>query len=855
MSFAVTRSYMRGRLLFIMSGFLLAVAMGAMFINWQAGSAQTNVKFAAALDAMSQATGDVIYHALTLDQTRLRSEIGEAKADIEQMKIELGSFEIRKAPMVGVRVFDADAITSATREKLHEAINRLDRAYKAFGMAADGDVQMGESQRITAEEEAARSLVSGSAGDLSAILAEIQGMNVPPALMDIWNGVDGSASIKRDVLEVITLANRLDIFHDYSSSVAQRVFDQLQTLANDRVRPNLDATVVELRGEMIEGYNGLQRALMVVAAAIFLVGVTTTLWVFVPMMRNIARAHDDLHSAHASVEAARVKAESADRAKSEFLANMSHEIRTPMNGVLGMAELLVRTDLDNRQKTFADVILKSGNALLTIINDILDFSKIDAGQLSLDPAPFRLGEAIEDVATLVSTRVAEKDLELIVRVDPGLPQMMVGDVGRIRQIVTNMVGNGVKFTEKGHVLVDVGGRVEGETAYVTVRVEDTGIGIPEHMLDTVFEKFSQVDASSTRRHEGTGLGLAIASRLVDLMGGEIGVESRIAKGSTFWFTVPLPVCQDREAPKPVPIDVSGARVLVIDDNKVNRDILLEQLRSWNFDCAAAENGEIGLAFLDRAAQLGATVDCIILDYQMPGMNGLDVARRVAANPATWNIPVLLLTSVDQAITGKLTLDSGISAHLNKPARSSALLETLVGIMQMAKSAPRRSSGDRAATQPVRPVPAVRPKADAIPSAVAARAAPVGDLDVLVAEDNEVNQLVFSQILDGLGLAYRIAPNGRQAVELHKALKPRIMLMDVSMPEMNGYEATAAIRAAEDGTGRRTPIIGITAHALKGDREKCIDAGMDDYLSKPVSPNKLAAKINAWMGNEDVALSA
>ena len=851
MSFAVTRAYMRGRLLFIMSGFLLAVVLGALYINWQAATAQTNVKFAAALDAMSQATGDVIYHALTLDQTRLRAAKKDAEAEITRMKAEYTFSAMSAAPVSGPLAAGPDATTAAIREKLHDAIGRLDRAYRAFGMTADGDVQMGESQRITAGEAAMAQ--PGSAGELSAILDDITGMTVPPALMAIWDGVDGSTPLKRDVLEVITLANRLDIFSDYSSGVAQRVFDQLQTLANERVRPNLDATVVELRGEMIEGYDQLKQTLVIVAAAIFLVGLATTLWVFVPMMRNIARAHEDLQRAHASVEAARVKAESADRAKSEFLANMSHEIRTPMNGVLGMAELLVRTELDNRQKTFADVILKSGNALLTIINDILDFSKIDAGQLSLDPAPFRIGEAIEDVATLVSTRVAEKDLELIVRVAPDLPQMLVGDVGRIRQIVTNMVGNGVKFTEKGHVLVDVAGRVEDETAHVTIRVEDTGIGIPEHMLRTVFEKFSQVDASSTRRHEGTGLGLAIASRLVDLMGGEMGVESGLGKGSTFWFTVPLPICRDAAPPRPVPIDVSGARVLVIDDNKINRDILLEQLRSWHFDCAAAETGEIGLAFLERAVELGATVDAIILDYQMPGMNGLEVARRIATNPATWNIPVLLLTSVDQAVTGRLTLDSGISAHLNKPARSSALLETLVATMQMAKSAPRRLGP--AAASPTRPMPAPRPKPVAAVAATVGPAAQPGRLDVLVAEDNEVNQLVFSQILDGLGLSYRIAPNGRLAVEMHRTLKPRIMLMDVSMPEMNGFEATAAIREAEDGTGRHTPIVGITAHALKGDREKCLEAGMDDYLSKPVSPNKLASKINVWMGEREVALSA
>ena len=850
MSFAITRSYMRGRLFFIVSGFLLAVALGAGVINWQAGVARTNVQFGAVLGAMSEATGDVIYHAQTLDNIRLRADLVRERAERTLIDIENGRFVMGTGRAAPASAFDPAAADREARANLFDAVERLEAAYRAFGMAAEGDIQMGESQRIT-ESEAQGQAPSDRPGELSAIMDEIQGARVPQGLLAIWNGEDGSAPLKRDVLEVVTLANRLDIIQDHSSKVAQRIFGQLQSLAKERVLPNLDATLAELRGDMIKSFDWLRRILVIVAVAIFAIGLATTSWVFVPMMRNIARTHDDLKQANASIEAARVSAESADRAKSEFLANMSHEIRTPMNGVLGMAELLVRTDLDNRQKTFADVILKSGNALLTIINDILDFSKIDAGQLSLDPAPFRLGEAIEDVATLVSTRVAEKDLELIVRIDPDLPHVMVGDVGRIRQIVTNLVGNGVKFTERGHVLVDVSGHVDDDTAHVTIRIEDTGIGIPDHMIDRVFEKFSQVDASSTRRHEGTGLGLAIASRLVELMGGEIGVESQVGNGSTFWFTVPLPVHEDNAPARPVPVDVTGARVLVIDDNRVNRDILLEQLRSWNFDCAAAENGEVGLAFIDQACRLGARVDCIILDYQMPGINGVEVARRIAADPRMWHIPVLLLTSVDQAVTGKLTMDSGIAAHLNKPARSSALLETLVTIMQVARAAPRRQRPEH------RPMPA--PRAVQKPVDVVAVAASgrkqSSQLDILVAEDNEVNQLVFSQILDGLGLSYRIASNGRTAIEMHRTYRPRMILMDVSMPEVNGLEATAAIRNAEEGTGRRTPIVGVTAHALKGDRERCLESGMDDYLSKPVSPNKLAAKINAWIGEQAVALSA
>ena len=275
---------------------------------------------------------------------------------------------------------------------------------------------------------------------------------------------------------------------------------------------------------------------LLVWASVVLLAVlaSVAIWVFRPMEKAIRRAFAE--SAQSLFQA-----EAADRAKSEFLANMSHEIRTPMNGVLGMAELLAKTELTPRQKTFTDVIVKSGNALLTIINDILDFSKINAGQLTLDPAPFRLAEAVEDVATLISARVAEKNLELIVRVDPRLPAFVVGDVGRFRQIVTNMLGNAVKFTEKGHVLIDVSGEVVDGIVQLKVRVEDTGIGIPADKLQTVFEKFAQVDGSSTRRHEGTGLGLAIAARLVDLMGGKIGIESEVGRGSVFWFTAPMPV--------------------------------------------------------------------------------------------------------------------------------------------------------------------------------------------------------------------------------------------------------------------------------------------------------------------------
>lgn len=679
------------------------------------------------------------------------------------------------------------------------------------------------------------------------------------------------------------------------------------------VRQYFNPQVEYVSTKLVEASNNLKTIIgyFVMAGSLMLLGIG--FFIFLPMERMIEKQYSSLKDANN-------KAELADRAKSEFLANMSHEIRTPMNGVMGMAELLIKTDLDQKQKTFADIIVKSGASLLTIINDILDFSKIDAGQMELDPAPFKLGEAIEDVATLVSSKVAEKDLELVVRIDPSLPETFVGDVGRIRQIVTNLIGNAVKFTEEGHVFIDVNGTVEGGNAKLKIAIEDTGIGIPKEKASRVFEKFSQVDESASRKHEGTGLGLAISSSLVELMGGDIGVTSELGEGATFWFEITLPVHGNATRKKKVPVDVSGSRVLIIDDNLVNRSILLENMQAWKFDSAAAASGPEGLAVMRAMANQNIELDCVILDYHMPEMNGGEVARAIRADLQLTKTPVIMLTSVDQTEDGQNFSSLGIQGHLVKPARASLLLETIIRVLQDARDesnetregvAMVRAIGNKqvsqtglrdaqGALQNVEHVVSIAENAvaelqpapslgiDEVPAlaepddaralrmsstpAIAERPAVttrVSDksvtttredgsrsftsktdssqkIDLLVAEDNEVNQIVFRQILQGAGYNFLIANNGKEAVELYEKHNPKVICMDVSMPMMNGHQATQEIRKREKDTNRHTPIIGVTAHAIKGDMERCFDAGMDDYLSKPVSPDKLEKKIKKWI---------
>jgi len=571
---------------------------------------------------------------------------------------------------------------------------------------------------------------------------------------------------------------------------------------------------------------------------------------------RIEKQASELAAQAEQLRLAQARAEQASRLKSQFLANMSHEIRTPMNGILGMTELALNTPLSAEQREYLETVKTAGDTLLSLLNDILDFSKIEAGKMDLDPVDLPLRDTLVNALRPLGLRAHAKGLELACHVHQNVPDWLVGDPVRLQQVITNLVGNAIKFTERGEVVVSVSVDKEvpprrpggsgllvpppslGKEITLRVSIRDTGIGIAPEKLSMIFEPFTQEDGSTTRRYGGTGLGLSICKKLVELMGGQIWVESQQGCGSTFTFTVRMAIARNsksRVVPRE-PACLHGRPVLVIDDNETNRFILQEMLSSWGLKPVAAASGHDGLAELEQAAASGRPYPLVLVDGVMPEMDGLEVVRRIKSEPALASAAVLLLTSGEPLARSVVQHANSVAACLIKPIRPAELLSAILEAV--------------GAEAPPRPVSLA---ADAPSPSAGSTAGPTDgpanglSLRVLLAEDNCVNQKLTMRLLEKRGHVVRLANNGQEAINLLNKERFDVVLMDVQMPVMGGFEATEQIRSQERHTGQHVPIIALTANAMKGDRERCLAAGFDDYVSKPIQVNQLFDAIQAVVG--------